>query len=1230
MNAGDGKYSSNVLAQILSFWHGREKPTWWLAGAGVCIFFVTTSAVQGQTSDPRLVDGAVFTNINQIYEGSLEQRSQPHRIQIEVVLYYSDPEWGAAWGECGGVPAYLPIFDCPTPLNSGQRVFIDGVIIPSQQRMLWDQTRVRILEEGVDQPAQTITNLSENPMALKGRLVLVEGLVDRLKQDPTHLSLNFLSGGISATVFVLKGTNAYTPHFKGGDSVRLKAVYAPQLDRDGKLGNLDLWVARPQDIEVVAFPEMDWRFALPVTPAERLQEDTPTNDLVRVEGTVRDYEPGRWVTIWDDTGQVMVQSKQTQPLRVGDQITAIGYPYVMGVHQHLHNGLYRVLASTNRPASTRADGLKSPSLRLAERVRCLNREEAARHLPVQLRAVVTWSAPGTPQVYVQDSSGGVCVLNPQWDAPQTAKPGTIVVVDGVTSEGDFVPVITNAFLRRAGWWNLNLQEKQPVTLEQAQTGLENGRWVEMRGYVRAVTTLGDDLRKIELTTLSGEFEVLVPSSRTLEDFVGSIVRVQGVCSAIANARHQLTGIRIWTPASKYILVEEPESTDVFAAPMRPLGSLRQFNMERTLNQRMRTAGTVVMHVPGRYLYVQDGADSVYALSQQLDPLHPGDRVDVVGFPGSQGRRFLLREAVYRRLAGGVEPAPVQLAAMRSVNLDFEGLLAQAEGTLLNTVRKEGETRLLVRGPDSIFEASLDWFAPGGTLNAGKLEPGSRLALVGIYEVQSDEYGQPRSFLIHLRSWNDVKLLERPPWWTLARLLWVLVGVLAVFLIGLVWGILITRKNALLRQAQAELQAANDQLGIRVAERTSELEAANTQLKQEITKQLKLEAQLRHSQKMEAVGQLAAGVAHDFNNILTVIKGNASLLQEQFQQNPPSAGSLPDISAAAERAARLVRQLLAFSRKQLLKPERLNLGRVVNHLEEMLKRLLGDHITLEVLAAPGLPPIRADLSMMEQIIMNLSVNARDAMPKGGRLTIRIESVTITPDDAHKITEIRPGLYVCLSVADTGCGIAPELLPRVFDPFFTTKEVGKGTGLGLATVYGIVKQHNGRVEVQSVLNQGTTFRIFLPADVDHTPSRDPSSPPETTVKKGTECVLVVEDEDHVRSLAVAVLRKNGYRVLEAASGQAALDIFQSQGSDIDLLFTDVMMPGSLLGDELATRLRATKPSLAVLFTSGYTPDANKPDAQGAVHFLLKPFTPAQMLTAIRQCLDGATVEREQPKT
>jgi two-component system, cell cycle sensor histidine kinase and response regulator CckA len=393
--------------------------------------------------------------------------------------------------------------------------------------------------------------------------------------------------------------------------------------------------------------------------------------------------------------------------------------------------------------------------------------------------------------------------------------------------------------------------------------------------------------------------------------------------------------------------------------------------------------------------------------------------------------------------------------------------------------------------------------------------------------------------------------------------------------------------------------------------------------QDITEQLKMEAQLLQSQKMEAVGQLAAGVAHDFNNILTAIHGHTSLLQAQFGQHPSFGGPLNVISLAAERATRLVRQLLAFSRKQVLKPQEVHLGQVASSLAEMLKRVIGEHIELQVTSAPDLPVLEADLSMMEQVILNLSVNARDAMQRGGNLSIHTEVVDFTAVDSIKHPEAGPGQYICLVVTDTGCGIPPELLQRIFDPFFTTKEIGKGTGLGLATVYGIVKQHCGWVDVQSTVNQGTSFRVYLPVcrhqKSAQPPSITPFLPAAPEVQIGSECILVVEDEDLVRTMAVSLLRDHGYRVLEASSGKDALELFQTHSADVDLLFTDVMMPGNILGDELASRLCDAKPSLAVLFTSGYTPEVARADLQEGINFLSKPFTPSQMLTLVRQSLN-----------
>ncbi|HEY2328683.1 MAG TPA: PAS domain S-box protein, partial [Verrucomicrobiae bacterium] len=355
---------------------------------------------------------------------------------------------------------------------------------------------------------------------------------------------------------------------------------------------------------------------------------------------------------------------------------------------------------------------------------------------------------------------------------------------------------------------------------------------------------------------------------------------------------------------------------------------------------------------------------------------------------------------------------------------------------------------------------------------------------------------------------------------------------------------------------------------------------------DITAQRKLEEQFRQSQKMEAIGQLAGGIAHDFNNILTVILGHATLLTMQ-NLDSKALVSAQQIKQASERAAGLTRQLLAFGRKQIAAPRTLDFNQIVGNMSEMLGRLLGEDISLQINFNGEPATVEADPIMMEQILLNLSVNSRDAMPRGGRLTIRVSVRDIDALYASQMVEARPGKFVCLSHTDSGAGIPPENLNRIFEPFFTTKELGKGTGLGLATVFGIVKQHQGWIEVDSQLGHGTTFNIFLPAA---TPSAAPSDIDETQIRRrgGSETILVVEDERDLRDLVCRVLRNDGYRVFEAFDGQNALKIWSEYKDQIDLVFTDVIMPGGLNGRELAEKLWAERPELKVIFSSGYGAD------------------------------------------
>ena len=393
------------------------------------------------------------------------------------------------------------------------------------------------------------------------------------------------------------------------------------------------------------------------------------------------------------------------------------------------------------------------------------------------------------------------------------------------------------------------------------------------------------------------------------------------------------------------------------------------------------------------------------------------------------------------------------------------------------------------------------------------------------------------------------------------------------------------------------------------------------ISRDISEHKRLEAQLLQSQKMESIGQLAGGIAHDFNNMLSAVIGFIGSARDDIPQDSQAQHDLEAAEGAAWRAAGLTRQLLAFARKQIVEPHVLNLNAVIVELDKLLRRLIGEDIELVTLPAADLGHVKADPGQIEQVIANLVVNARDAMPAGGRLTIETANTVLDANYARQHVGVTPGDYVMLAVSDTGIGMDAEVQQHIFEPFYTTKAIGKGTGLGLSTCYGIIKQHGGNIWVYSEAGHGTTFKVYLPRvyEAADSPAGDADDLP---VPQGTETVLLVEDEPLVRELASTILHAQGYTVLVASNGEEALRVIQASGEEtIDLLVTDVVMPG-LGGGELAERLIAMRPGIKVLFTSGYTEDAMLHAGQLVIgtHFLHKPFSPAALAQKVRSILDS----------
>jgi len=387
---------------------------------------------------------------------------------------------------------------------------------------------------------------------------------------------------------------------------------------------------------------------------------------------------------------------------------------------------------------------------------------------------------------------------------------------------------------------------------------------------------------------------------------------------------------------------------------------------------------------------------------------------------------------------------------------------------------------------------------------------------------------------------------------------------------------------------------------------------------DVTERKSLEKQLRQTQKMEAVGQLSGGIAHDFNNLLGVIIGYSEILEQRLPPDDPLLKECLQIKKAGQSAASLTRQLLAFSRQQVLDPKVLDLNGIVLNVQKMLRRLIGEHIELKTNLDPALGCVKADQSQIEQVILNLAVNARDAMPQGGKLLIETAKVELDEDYARRHPPQEPGAYVLLSVADTGIGMDAETQARIFEPFFTTKEIGKGTGLGLSTVYGVVRQSGGHIWVYSELGLGTTFKIYLPCAGQPARVQQPPAAPAESLR-GSETILLVEDEEALRGLARSLLEDSGYTVLEAELPEAAIETALQHSGKIHVLLTDLVMPG-MTGKDLAAKLAPTRPEMKVVFMSGYTSFTHAGLADSEIALLTKPFTREKLLRKLRETLES----------
>jgi len=542
-----------------------------------------------------------------------------------------------------------------------------------------------------------------------------------------------------------------------------------------------------------------------------------------------------------------------------------------------------------------------------------------------------------------------------------------------------------------------------------------------------------------VTTATGEFYAFAPPHPDFARLEGAVVRVAGVCAAESNARHELTGVRLWVTEPRSIIVEEPPAADPFAAPFRKIEQLRQYGSRDLIGRRVRTVGTVTRHLPGRALFVQDGDAGILVLSREPQPAEPGDRIELVGFPGREGSRLVLRAASWRRIApGGTAPVPLELDPASAPEPELDARLVRVRGTVTEVAQRADETRLILRESGRFFEAQVP-----GTASVPSARIGGFVELTGIYSVQFDEARRPRRFTVLMRSPDDVVLLAAPPWWTASRAM--IVAALLVFLslVAVSWVVALRR---------------------RVARQTEQIRA-------QMAKEVQLQAELERSSRLESLGVLAGGIAHDFNNLLTAIIGHLGLISLEEEAMKLVGRNVGEAQRAAKRASDVTQQLLTFAKGGDPVRQAVSLAEVIR--EATAFALHGSSVASEFDFSPSLPAADVDPGQISRVVHNLVINAVQAMPQGGKVALALAAVEVAPG---AVGSLAGGTYIRLKVGDNGPGIPPENLARIFEPYVTTK--ARGTGLGLPIVKKIVEEHLGTIEISNAPEGGARIDIRLP--------------------------------------------------------------------------------------------------------------------------------------------------------
>jgi signal transduction histidine kinase/ActR/RegA family two-component response regulator len=831
-------------------------------------------------------------------------------------------------------------------------------------------------------------------------------------------------------------------------------------------------------------------------------------------------------------------------------------------------------------------------------LRSLSPEEADLHRHVHFRASVTFHEPGGGILYVQDATGGIFVETP--NAITQLRAGQHVEITGVTDRGHFLPRVIEATVVPIRGSSL------PAPVEASAVELLNGHnactWVAIDGVVRQQSTT-DSWVTYQLDVGDGIVTAMVPRgvmTTGIDSLEDAELHLEGVVRTFFNDRRQAIGAAVYVPEAAFVTVTRKPTPLPFAAPTDSIRSLLQFVASTSPNHRAKISGVVIGHQPPRTFFLWDGSGGIAVAAIDTPAFTIGTKVDVVGFPTMTDRTAMLAAARWQRVGSGEFPRPVIIDPSSRISSISDNMLVTVEGTVVEFARglhnSMNRVACITHVGSFTVVTSLDPVLFG--------DPGSTVRITGVC-TRSVSLDPPRTEVsIYTRSEADVVILTHPPGTMLNRLKWGLGASVLLLLLGLAWIATLRRS---VRQRTSDLARAT----IAVRESAGRLEHHQFEL------------QRMQSQKMESLGMLASGIAHDVNNLLGIILGHAGLMQENLHNHQQVMRSLDAIQTASVRGATLVRQLLTFARKgePSFEPTSIAalLGEVVTLTRETFPRTIEIHSDV----APDLPTVNADIAQLHQVFINLCVNARDAMPSGGSLSI-VARLAARGDVAIQIPDPAVNSLIHITVVDTGIGMDEDTRRRVFDPFFTTKEPGKGTGLGLALAYSVMQSHGGAVAVESEVGRGTRFHLYFPVRPGSEVSVAPADLQPTKQRAG-ETILVIEDEEMLADMVSVALRDAGYTVLSATDGIMGVETYRTHSREIDLVVTDFGL-ARMQGDEVVREIRALDPRARIIVASGFIEPIVRKGlmANGVIEIVQKPYRPKEMVRACWNALHPPTAD------